>query len=595
MTETGVVVADQPERPRFHFPPPVQAASPSVADNVTALVASLFEQLSQDDLISLGLALIQAIGGNFGPLQQWLIDQAEEGLTWLTGLDDWAVGLANLTDLLASIQGIFAGATAELKTISDLLSLRWLQADGTESDLAESIHAIIQAIRGIEVPNLIGAIGDLFEEMFGLNKNVEAADSKAVVAQNQITTIAQVFLVQTNRPLWEGVDPTGEATLPHATLRAGDVVTINATTSRWGILRCELPVHKTTATFMASRTGTVDAFYIDVYRMLPDGSYQLHHSSANLAGTLLPNLAWQQVAYPEFLVELGESIALQFRMSGSGSVSIAGASVPAPASLPGFLPKHFGAVRTASNAPATITAAQADSFYSGSIPFVQFGSDVGQINAPRNIFDDFNRGALGPNWALTTNGGNNLTVASNRMANPSTQLAGQASAGIYILPMSTDKVNVDFDLTNVTSMTSGVMLCCRGDFTNFLYVAINATTVYLFVCPDLNSQSTQVASGSFSDNTRRWRASVADGVFSVFPQLQDGSTGEWYYPDDDPTVSWVNDGSISTGPGNRFCGAVIEHSGFTTGSPIDNWNAYDVIPESETDDVTNVVTTEGGT
>lgn len=538
------------------------------------------------------------------------------------GLFDKLTGLvgSTITDVQAwvsQLKTILSGGTVGsgiLPTLSEALR----SSVGNLQTFVQSLtNAIIQAIRG--VPIVGGTIADVLSELAGLKSTADSGLDGAEAAQAQIVTVQQVFTVRSNRPLWEGLDPTGESTFPYSQLAEpkahSHTVTDNYTTSysgnhgghgggtttdgahthtisgsatalNWGTselavsstvtpagcIRCESAVEKKQITFQARRSGTVSSFYIDLYRMENDGSFSLVYSSANIAGDLLTVMSWQQVEIPPVLVSLGDVIMVQFR--ANANVFVAGIQLPAPANALGFRPLQIGMNRGVSDAPATISQSAADSAYSGYTPYVQIGSDVGQLNAPRNFYDNFNRSILGSNWAAawkTSSGGEYLTVRGNRMVNPTSgMLLYQRSAAIYALPLISDEIAIEFDISGANGSYSGVILCADSSLTNFATAMVKNDTVGIWSTNGtINTSPTERGTAASSDNNGRWKATYSPSA-NAFRLYKPGAST--------PIVSWVDSGNVVThGKGKRFCGVQIDNNAFTVGSPIDNWNAYDVV------------------
>jgi hypothetical protein len=321
---------------------------------------------------------------------------------------------------------------------------------------------LVQLIGGIPV------VGGAFEAaLAGWLKNTNSTATTALenadTAVTQITTIQQIFTVRSNRPYWEGPDPTGESTFPFALMHVptphshGGVDTGSGSTSSTGVnrvtatasllpmglIKCEFPTEKAQVTFKARRVGTVTAVYIDLYVMNEDGSFRLHTSTGDIKDDILTVMAWQQVALPApYNSEMGDWIGVQFRIAGSGSLELAGLQMEQENFFPAFRPLNYALMRTSNSAPATITRAEADEKYTYLVPYVQIGSNVGQLDALRSFYDGFNRDALGNSWQTWRwdtlggmGGGKNLTIDGGRLVNPSGQLVAQRAAALWTLPL----------------------------------------------------------------------------------------------------------------------------------------------------------------
>lgn len=571
-----------------------------------------------------------------GEIQQSLVSGLVSTLSniWssFTGIFEKITGIpgatiSTLTQWMTQLKSILSGfsvPTGDLfPTLSQQLKAGLDNAISTVNSFVQNLlNAILQGIR--KVPVVGGTVADVISDLAGLGDNVVAAQEtadnaqmSAEVAQAQVITIQEVFAVRSNRPLWEGLDPTGESTFPYANLAvpaahthsvtdnystassgshgghgggstaAGahthtvsgsatalswgtSEISVSSTMTPGGCIRIESPTEKKQVTFQARRSGAVSSFYVDVYIMNTDGSFDLVHSSSNIAGDIFTVMTWQQLEIPELLVELGDVVMIQFRANANAFV--AGIQLPAPANAMGFRPLQIGVLRNTSDAPNPLTQSAADSAYSGYTPYIQIGSDVGQLNAPRNYYDNFNRTVLGSTWATYTasTGGAALQISSNRVYNPSSQLLYQRSGGLYALPLMTDDIAIEFDLTGTNGVPSGVVMCSDSAFNNFVMFSIDNDGAGIFTNTGSFSSGTYTDRGgsATSGNNVRWRAvyTSADNTYRLY---KDGSTT--------PLVSWTDSSNVIThGKGRRFCGIQIDHSSFVSGSPVDNWNAYDM-------------------
>ena len=576
-----------------------------------------------------------------GAIQQGLIAGLTSALTNI-----WS----SFTDIFEKITGI-PGATistltqwnTQLKSILNGISIPGgdllpTLAQGLKTGLQNGIdtvnnfllnlaNAILAGIRKVPVVGgaIAGRIQDVIDELTGLKNNVESVEATAEVAvnsaeaaQSQIVTIQQVFSVRSNRPLWEGLDPTGESTFPYANLatpaahthsvtdnysmstagshggHGGGSTTAgshshsisgSATALSWGTseisvanamtpggcIRIESLGSKQQITFQARRSGTVASFYLDLYAMNEDGSFKLRHSTPNLAGDLLTVTTWQQAEIPEMMFDLGDVVMVQFR--ANANTFVAGIQLPAPANAMGFRPLQIGLNRTVSTAPETITRAEADAAYTGYTPYIQIGSNVGQLNAPRRFFDNFNRSILGSSWLAnwrSVSGGAYLTVSNNHLVNPTSLMAlYQRSGALYTLPLVSDDVAVEWDVVGANEVASGVVICADSYYTNFAMASVTSGGAGIYTnSGGIGGTITNRAGASSTNNNVRWKFQYTsdDDTYRLF---KDGSST--------PLVKWTDDNwLVGHGKGNRFCGAQIDNYALTTGSPIDNWHAYDL-------------------
>lgn len=514
--------------------------------------------------------------------------------------------IAILGDIAEVLTGVEDGDLSDIGTwVSSILN-----STGVRAIIADILYALADAINNV-IP---GPPGDAAEDYIdriadGLNttettaanasSTATSASSAANAAQAQITTVQQIFSVRSNRPLWEGVDPTGEASFPFVLLAKPALTTITTDsdshsghsgtggadshnhTATFGFsyvaatsalvpgacIRCESPNEKKQISFLAYKTGTVSAFYMDVYKMNTDGSWALLHSTASKHGDLLTALAWMQFEITPQLTELGDVIGVQFRVGGTGTVFIAGIELPAPAPLPGFRPNNIGFIRTTNSAPSTISTAEMDAAYSAYTPYIQIGSDVGQLNAPRNFYDNANRSTgVGANWAQISSWGSHFTISSNQFAYNGTTDGWQG--GVYVLPLVSDYVWVEMDV-NGTSETSSLILCANSGLTNYATVDIDSGGSALYSATSISAGTSRATSGTGGTGRYRLLYNTADNTFRWYKYISGSLT---------QLGTWLDSGNVIThGSGKRFAGFKIQRNFFNNGGPVDNWNAADVV------------------
>ncbi|HEY9315776.1 hypothetical protein [Williamsia sp.] len=433
-------------------------------------------------------------------------------------------------------------------------------------------------------------IKDKIDDLFGKHETV-AGDIEEL--EPQVVHVQQMIDVRSNRGLNEGPDPTAESSfdfevmaLPvahaHAyTATGGDARTtassgvsffeVNATTSRWAFIRCwrDDPA-KSVLSWMSWRAGAVTSFYLDVYRMEEDGSYTWIASTDNLAGELTTVQSWMQFEIPtEVITTPGTVIGIQFR--ASHPVNISGVEFPAPLAPWGFRPTSTGGVRAASDAPSTLSTLTMDNAYNGSTPFVQFGSDVGQVDNPRSFYDDFSGGIQDRFWKKRSEGtSNTLTTEGGAAA-----IGGPPSflftlqAGIYTRPLLTDHMAIEFTVLDPHSSSAcGVFLSSNWDMNEFVMLSVESDRAQLWT-----------GNGTYTaDWTTQVTHTISTGASSVW-KLEYKPLLNRYVVSRNGTdlFAWTDSTNIvSHGRGRRFGGLMVT-SQISDSGRIDNFNFYDVV------------------
>ncbi|MDV6309895.1 hypothetical protein [Gordonia amicalis] len=350
--------------------------------------------------------------------------------------------------------------------------------------------------------------------------------------------------------------------------------TVNATANYapWATVIFKSAAERKVLTWLASKTGTVTTFNLDVYKLEADGSSTLVYSSPNLAGDVPLTIGWMQhlMESASIIADVGDTFEVQFRMTGSGSVAIAGVNFPNPTPLPGFRPYSSGSGRNPSTipAPATIPTTTRDSMYVGPCPFVSIGIDVGQTNVPRFFFDDFNRSSLGPRWIAY----GSMGISSNKVKYTGSSIATAPGAIMYHQPLATDLVEAGFD-ADLDQEIIGVGIGCTSGLGSGVWL----TTKYSGVVIETGAYNSRTARtpvveapGSGRYTLRRIRSE--DDTHFIY---------QAYFGDPnatDPILTWADTGGIiAAGIGRRWVAMLSRRNGLIYPSGTgDNWTAADI-------------------
>ncbi|WKW86029.1 minor tail protein [Gordonia Phage JonJames] len=554
------------------------------------------------DLRELVDAILQAFGGNFTPLADWVeafVADPWPGFEWLSGLGDWS-----------SLDTIFAPFSA----IGDAV-------EGVQGIILNVINAIMSAIRKVPVVGgeIADRIGEMKTDVGGVADTAQEASQQAESISNQVHYVREVISLRAGRSVWEtGPDRTGTVSFPFGLLNimggsfttsseshthtingstanataggtshshsngglnntsnshshtgtvGGSVPTVNvtATYAPWGNLIFDSNAERRVLTFIGMRTGTVTSFNLDLYKMEEDGSSTLVYSSPDLAPGLGATLQWQQHLLPnKVLTDIGDIYDVQFRMVGSGTVTVAGVNMPYPTPIPGLRPYSSGSARNPSSSPAptTISTATRDSMYVGPTPWISFGIDVGQTAIPRYFYDDLNRTSWGSSWVIAQDMG----LSSGRAYHPGGFLTGGDGRSIWQQQTLTDTVESTFTITTANSGFMGVGICLNSSGTAGAWVMVNNEETNLctgsYEIANRTERSTAPIGGAGSYKVRY---TAVDNTYRVY---KDGSTT--------PIISWVDSSNVVThGLGRRWVGIIAAKGSFQDSSYLDNWSAYD--------------------
>ena len=491
--------------------------------------------------------------------------------------------------------GSALGFIQELFDVTDIL-------DDLTEGLQTALGQVMDIFNGLVVTpisNAIQGVKDWFNNLLGFRSET-AQDLQDVVEQTadietRVIQIQEIFDVVSTRSLADGLDPTGESTFRYEQLQIQNIpqvetkstgghthtlathpvgrpfLTLTQSITIFGWVRQGLTLEKSQATWIADKSGTINYFNVHIHTMASDGTVTRHFSSPDLSGQLLTNVpTWMQVKFPGITPEMGDIIGAEFAMGGSGSVRIAGIELLAPLALPGFRPAQIGALKPDGNTLASYSDAQMVSWATGLTPYVQFGSDVGQIGAKRSFVDTFDRAAIGPNWILRTSDAAKLKISSNRVVHDGHQLIPVYADAQWIQQLSTDAQIVEFTVTALTTLApSNLVLCSNSAFNRQVILCIREDQVWIYTMKGARDRGDWVQRAHSTTTTAKsgtWR-------FKYDP-LDNTYRG---FRNNIQILAWTDTSNVvEHGEGYRYVGFGIDHQGFNDGGIVDNWKAWDV-------------------
>lgn len=437
-----------------------------------------------------------------------------------------------------------------------------VRIEGTPSD------RYIAGVRGTtRVERDLVDVGDV------ANGAAETADG----AVGQIDSVnsemnSQFDAYKYNRPIAEGPDPTGTCNIEYGHCDNTDI-NVTAGLSRWGMMRCGLnTAAKSTLSFGAYRTGTVNSFNFDIYSISEStGEFSIIYSSPDIKGLLGTAMAFVFTNFPTIGSQPGTCFGVQFRMTGSGTVSMLGKTFRPIVPLPGFFPLKPGGQRIPGSdpAPAYISALDAVNFVYGDLtPFVQLGSATG-VAMGRHFYDLFNRSSMGSNWNLYRWGGANadLGIRDGRVWYNGNNDGYQG--GLWSYPMATEDISVEQTfIENGNSRQNILFAHAAFDLSGLKTALIRyQDKVGIFTPNGFSSASPRIEIPWIAGSNERWRI--------------------WYDSNDKKYRTACNDAEVTSlvwqdssdevpkGIGRRSVGFAISRSLFFAGSPVDDFAADD--------------------
>ena len=541
---------------------------------------------TSDDLVALVTGLLTNPGGVLGSIPQANIPIVSDVIKGITGFLS-GQGSSSSSNVLADMLGalnMFTGSTNTTATTAD-------SAQGVGSNALTNTVSIQAQVSGlVDRADAGWTARPLYASM---DYTADATFAKMDMAAAMSTGAhSHSFSGSTDNPgnhnhSYQSGDSTtlfsGNAgghthSVSGSTSSSGSSITpavVNSSTAFLGYIRCGSVQEKRLFTFLAQSSGTVSTFNLDVYRMTSDGGLTLAYSSANFAGAITGVLGWVQHAIPSgtasVAVQPGDIIAIQLRMTGSGSVSLGGITTPLPLNPAGWYPLRESAVRNPTTpAPSTIAAGTANASHtSTAIPYIEAGIDTGLANAPLALADNFN-GSLSQYWLMT--GFNSLEIASNNLGIYQTGTSGSTgvSWGKFQKQVNTDQSKVGFTTTSPNGQRQIVWF--HGSGPND-HVGLEITSSYATLYTMAGGSRTQRAQVAISTAAATYEIRYAAGT-KVYSVWRNGSQ----------ITSWTDSGNTApTGLGNRYGGVALEGTrtgwfglSFDKANPIDDWLLADI-------------------
>ncbi|AKJ72375.1 minor tail protein [Gordonia phage GTE8] len=483
--------------------------------------------------------------------------------------------IGDIQEWISQLGTILSGGTVGAGLLPTLSNGLRFAVNGVQSFIQNVIDTILSALR--KVPVIGGLIGDVHEEVGQLG---DTAQKGLSIAQDG-RTLAQstVYNIATSRPLWSGLDPTAEVSFPwnelfYNTGGAISTQTITPTVARIVKVRCQVDQIMNTVAFLASKSGTSQTVFMNIYRYNPDTAiwnrvYATSASFAALIGASL-NRVTLKFSNDGFPVSAQELYAFEFWCVG-GNITFAAKTAPV-APIPGVVPGAIGGSRNPTSANMNqITSAEMEAMNDGNTIYLEFGSDLGQLELPRHFFINFDNFSW-QNWVRNTVGeSGQLQIVNGRV-----QYGGNddgLQTAVFGSQTLTDEMaiigRIDEDPKTLAYSILGI--CSDNTTANK-----NAQTVLMRIYRGSVAIMTGTtvrnsADGTFVAGDYRLRAEIVTGGFRRFVAER------WNGQDWSFIVDWVDSGSVAgSGPGRRYGVIAIHHAFFNAGAAIDNVQILDM-------------------
>lgn len=524
--------------------------------------------------------------------QQWI-----SGL--VDGLADLWDGVENVATIITQIADIFAGAVvtpinAAVAKVKDwFFDLLGWQDDATSKTdaIAESVVTVGTQVTYVQEaiayrsgrpahetgPDRTACVSFPFSDLNLSAANIAVSGGRhehKVLGNTQNATAggdSHNHSAGTGVNSLEARDVSGslDSAHTHAVTMSAPVVNATATYAPWGNVIFDTAAERKVLTWMAYKSGQVLSFHLDVYKLEADGSTTFTgYTSPNYAGELTEVLALMRdlMTGISILADEGDSYEVQFRMTGTGQVRIAGVNQLNPTPLPGLRPYAQGAGRNPSTTPtpATIPTATRDAMYTGPTPWIAIGIDIGQASLPRVITDDYNRAGVGPRWKAF----GNIGIVDGKVQNTGGIFVNTSGALMHIQPLAYDQTEMSFDLS-VDHGEAGGGIGCTSTLSDGVWLVADENGVYIQTGA-YNARTTR-ATGAASGSGRYFATCTLESGVWVYRGFK-GST------DTPPIVIWSDNTNIAGhGIGRRFVANVARRVFVDPSGRLDNFAAVDLV------------------
>ncbi|AET09873.1 minor tail protein [Gordonia phage GRU1] len=482
--------------------------------------------------------------------------------------------IVDIQEWVSQLGTILSGGTVGSGILPTLSNGLRNVVGGVQNFIQNIIDTILSALR--KVPVIGGLLSDVEEDMTQLG---DTATKGLSIAQDG-RTLAQstVYNIATSRPLWSGLDPTAEVSFPWNELfynTGGSLSTqvITPTIARIVKIRCQVDQIMNTVAFLASKSGTSQTVFMNIYRYNPDTAvwnrvYATSASFATLIGASL-NRVTLKFSNDGFPVSAQELYAFEFWCVG-GNITFAAKTSPV-APIPGVVPGAIGGSRNPTSANMNqITSAEMEAMNDGNTIYLEFGSDLGQLELPRHFFINFDNYSW-QNWVRNTVGeSGQLQIVDGKV-----QYGGSddgLQTGVFGSQTLTDEMAIIATLDAPKTTAYSILGICSDNTTS----NNNSQTVLMRVYRGSVAIMTGTtvrnsADGTFVAGAYRLRAQNVEGGFRRFvAERWDGQ--DWAF-----IVDWVDSGSVAgSGPGRRYGVIAIHRAFFNDGPPIDNVQILDM-------------------
>jgi hypothetical protein len=276
--------------------------------------------------------------------------------------------------------------------------------DRTAYEFADALKNIPAVnVIGVGAATLVDTVTDILDNFWsGLTRATGSGKSASDVANAATNTASQaqtaeeigvwnnaILNLRNNKGLMSGIDETEESSFLISDLWASEPLGVSATSTStpMAFWRATETAKKGFVSWFGKGFTNVTALYIDIYRFnYSTNQLQLVHSSPNQIGAVVADWSYQVYNIANLAdridVNSGDVLAVAWRVTGTGTHTIAGKTISAPGH-PTVVPSRVAAART-DGATSALSFSSLGSLYSSSVPW--FGLGILAGDAPPTYY-----------------------------------------------------------------------------------------------------------------------------------------------------------------------------------------------------------------
>lgn len=487
-------------------------------------------------------------------------------------------GLASLVNNLLHNAGAVIGSIPQtiVTGLNGALSALTSGVAAATQFVQQVIDAILGALRGI--PVIGGLIPDLNKAVKANKVDQQNATITAIVSSNRnpssrcrypISDVTFDEVLNNQMSVFGTTDGASAGTAHTHTL--GSTNSPIATTAGWSVNQNEsrgsylaiqnTTVHDTFGTVIWKDSGTLNNVYLELFKENSDGSLT-RIVSQEFSSSITTTTAFYEFTLPSRLVvQSGERYLARIRNSSSVATTVYVSGFERVASAPDDGFKTTGSTDTNKT---SYTSSEATTARGNGLTLNWFMLAAKALpDVDRSFSDDFNRLGIGGEYVRVSSTASLIDIYEDQLGY--TGVADGDQADLYIRACSRDvnRGEANLYINAASAARCGVLLHCSRDFSQIVYLGVNAT-------------SAKIYSGSFGSLTER--ASLSTGGTGKWALYYDGAADKYAALKNgaDVGLQWTSvSTAVTHGADYRFGGHMISCASGEPAGTIDDWTLRD--------------------